>query len=445
MGVNKKMAKANDEKIKSIFGRVLEKVKPKDDSIKKRVNEVKNMITDEIKKNNINARVAIGGSIAKDTFIVNDFDCDIFVRFDLSYNNDNLSDMLFEIIRPLFSDVLRVHGSRDYFQFSFKEIDYEVIPVYFIKDKSELKYAKNLTDFSPLHVDWFNSRSNETIRDNVRIAKQFLKAQKVYGAESFVNGFSGHLLDILMIYYGSFLDFLRNAIKWKKISKDNPKIIDVEGYYKGSNAIFFLNKSKISPLVVIDPIDKSRNAGAALSDESLSKMINAAKRFLDEPSYKFFEIRFLNDEVIKSKSSNKQKIIYFKIKPNDGNKDVAGTKVFKLYKQLAAFLRECDFDIFEMDFDWDKKNDIFFYYAVDRNDLSKTKIIKGPRKEFVDGVKAFIKKHSNNGDRVFVESEQYFAEVERKFTRVEDAVKSFINNKKEIIKGVCKNYEFSVV
>ena len=67
--------------------------------------------------------------------------------------------------------------------------------------------ALNVTDFSPLHVDWVN-KNVKRLRDDIRLAKRFCKVNKLYGAESYIRGFSGYALELLISYYGGFLRFL---------------------------------------------------------------------------------------------------------------------------------------------------------------------------------------------------------------------------------------------
>ena len=47
----------------------------------------------------------------------------------------------------------------------------------------------------------------------IRIAKAFCHANNSYGAESYINGFSGYALELLVYYYGSFLKFIKGIIQ----------------------------------------------------------------------------------------------------------------------------------------------------------------------------------------------------------------------------------------
>ena len=108
--------------------------------------------------------------------------------------------------------------------------------------------ALNIIDISPLHTVFV--KKHKKLNDEIRLAKQFCRAQDCYGAESYINGFSGYSCELLVIHYGSFKKLARKAAKWK------PKVvIDILKKYKGKNPLEELNPSKTqSPLVIIDPV-----------------------------------------------------------------------------------------------------------------------------------------------------------------------------------------------
>ena len=96
-----------------------------------------------------------------------------------------------------------IHGSRDYFQINeSKDFVIELIPVIKATDP---KKAENITDLSYSHVKYINKKiKNQKILDEIKIAKAFCYATKTYGAESYINGFSGYSLELLIYHYKSF-------------------------------------------------------------------------------------------------------------------------------------------------------------------------------------------------------------------------------------------------
>jgi len=421
-----------------IYELVLKTVKPEDDSITEKAKETLKEIENKIKENKIHASARLGGSVAKGTYIKDDFDCDIFIAFDTSYDNKSLSDLAGKIIKDIFPKNKRVHGSRDYFQAEREGINYEIIPVYKIKDPKD---AKNITDFSPKHVEWFNKNADSKTRDEIRIAKVFLKAQKVYGAESYINGISGHVIDILIIHFKTFENFIKNFASWKGITKENPKIIDIEKHYKNKNPLFFMNASKISPLIVIDPVDKTRNAAAALSQEKLNIIISKSKEYLKKQSIDFFQTHHTTkDDAIKEKGKNPR--IIFSIEPKGNNKDVAGTKAYKLSKQILQYLKENDFEIIKQCFDWDKKNDIIFYFDLKSTTLNEIKKQKGPKQDMIKACKEFENWHRAKSEKVYYENNICYADTKRIFTDIKDALNAYFEENKDKIKKITDRYEF---
>jgi tRNA nucleotidyltransferase (CCA-adding enzyme) len=93
-----------------------------------------------------------------------------------------------------------------------------------VKKISKPKEAENITDLSYSHVNYIKKRiKNKKILDEIRIAKAFCYATNTYGAESYIGGFSGYAIELLVYHYGSFLKFI------KAISKLDGKkeIIDI--------------------------------------------------------------------------------------------------------------------------------------------------------------------------------------------------------------------------
>lgn len=372
-----------------------------------------------IRKNSIKAEVFAGGSVAKGTFLKEDHDVDIFIKFDLRYKEKDLSKILGKVLKPLNPKL--VHGSRDYFSIE-NRLSFEIIPVLNI-EKSE--QAENVMDMSPLHVNWVIKNSNRKLRNEIRLAKQFCKSRNVYGAESYIKGFSGHVLDILVIYYGGFLKLLRNAVKWKK-----KEVIDYHGFHKG-NALKKMNKSKIlAPLIVVDPIMSDRNAAAALSIEKFLLFKAAANQFLKKPSNKFFKIEGITKNKLKIKGG--EELFFINTEPLHGKRDVIGAKLLKVYNFIKKKIKEGEFNILESG--WEFKNDGIFYFIIEKRTLSSTITLNGPPLNIKNNVLKFKKKHKN----CFITGGKVFARETRKYRKANFLIKDLIKDKyvKERVKRI---------
>lgn len=389
------------------------------DLILKEVDSFIKKINESLMKSRIKARCVRGGSTAKGTFLKGDHDVDLFVVFDYSYRGKDISKALAESIKSLKPQT--VHGSRDYFHIKKDNMTFEIVPVLEVKDTSNVE---NVTDMSPHHVAWVNERLNDNLRDDIRLTKKFCKAAKVYGAESYIQGFSGHVIDILIIHYGGFLNLLKAASKWKKKT-----VIDVMKHHK--DALKELDKSKTyGPLIIVDPVQKGRNAAAAISEEKFERFIEASKAFLKKPSKEFFMEKTFNIEKIRTGKGNQ--LVIVDIVSLDGKTDVVGAKILKIHEQISRQLMLNNFTILETDWKWDKRRDAQIYFLIKEKLLSKTFVRQGPppSKKF-----ACIDFKAKNKD-VFTKDKRLYANVERKFRTPLDLVKAIV--KEDFIKEKAK-------
>lgn len=152
---------------------IREELRPNDLALKE-VGLFIEKINSLLKKSKIDAKCVRGGSTAKGTFLKGDHDVDLFVIFDSSYKGKDISDMVEESIKTLNPE--KVHGSRDYFHINKDNMTYEIVPVLEVKNPDDIE---NVTDMSPHHVAWVNKRLNDNLRDDIRLAKKFCKAQKI--------------------------------------------------------------------------------------------------------------------------------------------------------------------------------------------------------------------------------------------------------------------------
>ncbi len=398
--------------ISQIKKQILSEIKPTKEHEKEvsaRINSVLKKINSGLK----DAKAILGGSGAKDTWLRNTFDADIFVLFDykkFSDKSDQISRILKNHLKKKFKKISELPGSRNYFQVLYEDFTFEIIPILNIKNADD---AKNITDISPLHAKWVLKQKKYS--DDVRLVKQFMRASNVYGAESYIRGFSGYLTEILTIYYKGFENLIKNAAKW-----DDKEVVDPEKYFKNRNQILFeLNKAKIlSPLVVVDPVQKSRNVAAALSEEKYNDFIKACREFLKKPSMDFF----VKKEITKDELAKKYKdrLLLIKIKTKKDKDDITGCRILKVFEYFEAKLKQNDFKIIQKGWDWNKKTDAFLWFVLEKKQLEKTKKWQGPPLAVKQGVDNFKKKYK----KTFIEGKRIYAIIERKFAKAEDLIKS---------------------
>ncbi len=374
-----------------------------------------------IKKINFkDTQAVLGGSGAKDTWLAGSHDIDIFVMFDyqkFAGQSAELSDLLQPVLKKAFTGVRRLHGSRDYFQVKYKQITFEVIPILKISQASE---ARNITDISPLHAAWVKKEVQD--KDQVRLTKQFLKAHQLYGAESHIKGLSGYVVEILIAYYGSFENLLKASQQWTV-----KEVIDISKYYPRQDVLFHLNKSKTqSPLIVIDPVDKNRNASAALSEEKFFLFKKVGREYLDKPAQKFFvkeEISFA-----RLRQSGKGNLIFVTVLPLSGKEDVVGSKILKVFEFFKKRLQP--FKLKEAGWDGDR-----MYFFVERREVPKEAVMKGPPLGLEEHVRRFRKKYKK---AVFEEKGRLMTKVPVRNPYLEKYVMTLLKEKyvRQKVKGI---------
>jgi len=383
---------------------ILKEIKP---SLKDKLElrEIVNEFCKSLQSKFKDAKVIIGGSYAKDTWLKGNNEVDVFVAFNYNkYKDKNISKKL----KSKLGKVELYHGSRDYFRKEFKKIEFEIVPVLEIKRSNE---AINITDVSLLHAKYVKKKLKNS--DEVRLLKLFCKANKLYGAESYISGFSGYVLELLVIKYGSFKKILENSLKWK-----DKHLIDIEGYYKGKREVLFnLNKAKLEgPLIVIDPVDKNRNAAAALSKEQFDRFKGLARGYLKKPNDDYFkknefDMNALNDYLL------------IEIKVPKGKKDIIGAKIVKEFNFLKKEFEKEEFKVMKSDWEW--KDDKAYYFFLFKNIfLSKMEKHAGPLIKQKEHVKIFKEKYK--GNTILKDKIRYYVIKKRKYDHVEKLLNDLI-------------------
>ena len=368
--------------VKKVVGEVIGKVKPDEKLMKELWVETKNLkslIEKGIKKRKVKADVFLGGSFAKGTMIKkNKYDVDVYVRF-----KDGKKDISEELGKILVK-AEKIHGSRDYFRIQKGSATWEIIPILRISKPGE---AKNITDLSPFHVTYIQSKikKNKKLGDEILLAKAFCYAQEVYGAESYIHGISGYGVELLLCYYQSFMKMIRTMGE-----AEERIIIDGEKQYKNKNEILnSVNEAKLqSPIVLIDPTFRERNALAALSKETYEKFRNSCREFLKNPSLSFFERKSFDENEFRKGNGEFVKVVS---KTNKQKGDIAGSKLFKFHRFLRGSAEKY-FSILKDQFVYDDKQKGESYFMLEKKGEI---ILSGPPIVSIENVARFKKKHKN--------------------------------------------------
>lgn len=375
-----------------------------------------------IKKNKIPASLFIGGSFARDTLVRKErYDIDIFIRLKTLEPAilTRLERILMQIAKKKGLTYKRIHGSRDYFQLirSTSPVTLEIIPVCAIRTPGQ---ALNVTDLSYFHVGYVKKHIG-TKHDEVRLAKQFCRAQGVYGAESYIRGFSGYGLECLIIHFKRFETMLRALSK-----VDEKLVIDPAKQYKTKQeALLSLNEAKTqSPIVLVDPTYKERNVLAALSEECFTTFQQAARRFLAHPHARFFQERAFDLEQFKSQAARANLTIYTLELISDRQAgDVAGTKLKKSSQHILQRIART-FDIKHSHFMYDGAQRATLYLAAQKRESIER---AGPPLSLEPAVAAF--KHAHRS--TFVRKGRVWTRVSP-HESLKDIIRELTHNKEHL-------------
>ena len=385
--------------IKRVLKEQIPLVKPSEEDVAELTNLSKNFI-DELNsiliKSGIEAEAFVGGSFAKGTLVKKEkYDVDVFVRFDWKY--DDISNLLEKpakkVSKKFNLELERLHGSRDYFRAKLKNKPsyFELVPVTKIKKIHE---ERNVTDLSYFHVSYVRKKAKD-LKDEILLAKRFFHAQKIYGAESYIQGFSGYALECLIIHFGSFEKMLKELIKVKIGER---LVIDIEKAYGKKEKVFIeMNDARLhSPVILVDPTYKERNALAALNEETFEKFQRVAKQFLKKPSKNYFIEKEIDEEKLEKLAKRKgAELLKINIRTNKQKGDIAGTKLKKFARVLE---KEIDryFKVLGSEFDYDDKQSAINYLIV----KSRKEVIRiGPPLLLKKHVRAFKKEHMNTYEK----------------------------------------------
>ncbi len=391
-----------------ILDDVLLKVKPADDENKRLDESIKNVI-EKIKYhlNNIDADPILVGSVAKGTHLKNP-DVDIFIRYSTHYTREFIEKNTLEIGSMVLENPVKRYAEHPYVHGYFNGFEFDIVPCYRIEDSKQKITA---VDRTPFHTEYIKKNMNEEMKDQVRILKQFLKGIGIYGAEAKIEGFSGYLSELLILKFGTFMDLIKSASRWRAY-----KIITIEKINQKNLYEKFKN-----PLIVIDPVDPKRNVASALSLTNYSMFIHASREFLKNPSMKFF---FPSEPKAGELDGRDTKILHIHLKKPDLVDDILYPQIRKFEKTLLNNLDE--FQVMR------------YYYYVDSEihiiiestilDLPNVEIRTGPpvwSKNSEDFLKKWEKKALSGP---YIKDGRFYALIPRERRSMEENILRIINS-----------------
>lgn len=391
--------------MKELLDQILREIKPGEEE-RKLVEAVKDevyRITQEVIEDlNLDVKPYFVGSLVKDTYLSGDHDIDLFLAFPLEIPLKELREKGLELAMTIGKKLGKyevAHAEHPYIKALYGGFKVDLVPCYDVRDWREVRTA---VDRSILHTKWILKHLNDK-NDEVRLLKKFCKGINVYGSEIYIRGFSGYLIELLIIKYGSFLEVLNNHDFMLK-----QKIIDLEGWLKKEPEIAMKTVKREGdadvPLIVIDPVDPRRNVASALSWEKFGVFYFKAKQFLEKPTREFFfpERKQIRDykEVLMERRTNLVTLLFEKPDLVD---DLLLPQLEKSARGFMKALELQGFGVFEAH--WGYKDKAFIMLEVDRVERPKVEIKPGPE-FFTEGGLRFYSKNQ----KVWIRGKRLYSE-----------------------------------
>jgi len=405
------------EKIEKVCTAVLERITPRkreQAKIKALAEELGEKVISASRKSGIEAEVRVEGSVAKDTWISEGPDVDIFILMSSSIPYLALGEICLKIAREATEGSKQIErfAEHPYLEAIVEGTRVNIVPCYRVERGEWL----SATDRTPFHTDYVKEHLKDQMKSEVRLLKKFMKGIGVYGAEIKVGGFSGYLCELLILKNKSFINTLKAFAQF-----DRALIIDIEKYYKeGENELRLLFKD---PLVMVDPVDRKRNVASAVQPQKLYTFIAAARTFLENPDTKFFytpeTVALPAKEMRQELAKRGSAIIFLTFEKVDVVPDILWGQLYKSQRSLHKQIQSNDFIVLRSITWSDEKTVNMFLFELEQRFLSSIKKHSGPPLEKRNACKNFILKHTHSLDTVsgpYIEDGRWIVEISRRYT-----------------------------
>ena len=370
--------------------------------VDKIANQVFSLVNKEAEKQKSIVSVHFGGSYAKETWTPEKIDIDIFVKFKKTTSEKNFE----RIGKKIGFDSLKKF--KPYIRYSehpFVEADIDgvgvnVVPCYDIK-KGEWKSA---ADRSTFHTEFMSEKLTGSMKDDIRILKCFLKINGMYGAEIAKQGFSGYVCEVLVYYLGSFENVLKEISKLQnnQMIGDSPRKFE-------------------SPIVIIDPIDRNRNLGAAISIQNVTAFILIARNFLKKNSITYFKEK--SEKRISADLAKNVLIVNFKYKKRSD--DIIYGQIKRAASSIESQMVKEGFNVLRNDVIAYNENKADLLFLLESPIISKNEIRTGPDVFSADYSSKFIHINSKKSKLMWTDKDGKLQTIQ---TRRYENAKLYLND-----------------
>src|SRR6266571_793979 len=379
---------------------------------------LKGQVQNILDKRGIGGSVSIQGSFARDTWLSGEADLDVFACFPPTMDRQEWTERVLPTIRKgINAKTIDRYAEHPYLEFHIDNIRVNLVPCYSV-EKGQWKSA---TDRTPYHTEYMKVHLTKEMRLEARLLKRFMKGIRSYGAEIRVGGFSGMLVETLILHYGSFLETIAQVSKWKPVI-----FLDIEKPIVSQDS---RAREFGSPLIVIDPVDPNRNLAAAIRDDKLWGFVGASRELLKNPGIWYF---------FPPKSKPKTKAQFSKLLDGQNRDivamsfehprmvpDVLWGQLLKIENSIMELMTRQDFHPVRSTVWSDEARSSAILVELDTSILPEVQLREGPPVSKMDDSQGFLDRHLNASDTLrgpWIEADRWAADKKRRILSVNQLI-----------------------
>jgi tRNA nucleotidyltransferase (CCA-adding enzyme) len=303
----------------------------------------------------------MAGSVAKGT-ISGKPDLDVFLIFPRGTKKIKLEEDGIRIAEAVLDSSERRYTQHPYITGKFKGMNADIVPCLRIIRGDPVSTA---VDRTPHHTQYITSRMKPFQKEEAVLLKSFFKGIGSYGAEDTVNGFSGYLCELLILYFGNFSAVVRwfSELDVARIPPEKAEISGNFRFIRGNCGPLLFNRSDLlgeKPLdrvryikrfpdcamILIDPVDPGRNVASPVSDQTLAHTAAMSVKLLKQPGWELFSPFSRRPNTFDGELTTGSEITMFSLPVPGENPDLVMTQVRSfLSRILKAMEREGDWKV----------------------------------------------------------------------------------------------------
>jgi len=362
-----------------------------------------NLVDRQVSKYPQIVQVEFGGSYAKGTWLPEKADIDIFLKFKKSTTEKKFAEIAKKVgfsAMKKYKPYVR-YSEHPYVEAHVTGTRVNVVPCY---DVPKGKW-QSAADRSSFHTAFMLESLTGQMKNDVRLLKEFLKCNNVYGSEIARQGFSGYVAEVLIWNFGSFEGVIKKIAKLKR----NQIIGDA-------------SKKFDTPIVIMDPIDEQRNLAAAISTENIGKFVLVCREFLKKPSASFFKTKPSSKKVLKNSF-----VVKFSYKAR--SPDIIWGQIKRAASAVSTQMEVEGFKVLRHMAFTDEKNEACLVFEFDSLDIPKDRVHEGPEFFSEADSEKFIAKNSKKSELMWINNKGKILSLQkRKHSNVKLFLQDLLKN-----------------